>query len=881
MKNIFALLGLTLSSYQLCSAQAQLYVTNGKVYNVVSTATTVYICGSFTQVGPAIPYGVAINTKTSLAKRAYAKPNGAIATVVADGAGGWYVGGQFSAIGSTARNNLAQIDASGHVTSWNPNPNAPISALAIFGNTVYAGGGFTTIGGSARNRLASINGATGAANSWNPNSNGIIYSLAISGRNIFVGGFFTTIGGASRNRLAAIDTNSGLATGFDPDANSGVYTLAFSGSTVYAGGNFTGTIGGATSPYLAALDSASGAAISGFSSGVDGLVNALASDGSNLYASGQFTTAGGSSRSGLAALSTSTGTASSFNPSPPYGASSLLISGDTLFVGGGFNTISSTTRNGLAAYSISTSSLLSINPNIAGTVKALAIAGSILYTGGDFGTVGGIPRNYIAALDVATGMPLTTFDPNADQTVNTLALSPSGNKIYVGGNFGSIAGSTIYRLAALNTSNGTNVSGFSSPFSSTSGGPSKLLLSPTSGVMYVAGGFADLGSVTGTANLLALDTATGSISTGFLPAANNPVSSLAIDPSGSPIYAGGSFSSIGGASRTRLAALSTSTGAASSFNPSPNSNVSTMVLDGTTLFVGGNFNSIGGATRNRIAAISTSTGTAISGFDPNADGGVSSLLVSGTTLYVGGNFFSNIAGVSRNCLAALNKSTGVASSSFNPGVGGSVQAMSINGSALYVGGGYSVIGGKALQSIAVLDAITGVPLAIKLQSFGAIRRNEQSATINWKVAAAADNVQYSIEKSSNGRDYSLLTTLSGNAFNLAYTYDDMEAAASTIYYRLKVIESSGAISYSKIAVVMSGSVGNSLTLFPVPTDGKITIINTNNNLDGSDAVVSDLQGRVVCRLTISGRTNLDVSHWRPGIYWLRTIDGKHYTIQKH
>ncbi len=57
--------------------------------------------------------------------------------------------------------------------------------------------------------------------------------------------------------------------------------------------------------------------------------------------------------------------------------------------------------------------------------------------GGFFTNVGPAVRNRVAAVDVATGA-VTTFDPNANGNVNSLAVA--GATVYVGGNFTTVAG---------------------------------------------------------------------------------------------------------------------------------------------------------------------------------------------------------------------------------------------------------------------------------------------------------------------------------------------------------------------------------------------------------------------------------------------------------
>ena len=53
--------------------------------------------------------------------------------VVPDGAGGWYIGGDFAYVGGLPRNCLAHIASNFTVAAWNPNANAVVRALAVSG----------------------------------------------------------------------------------------------------------------------------------------------------------------------------------------------------------------------------------------------------------------------------------------------------------------------------------------------------------------------------------------------------------------------------------------------------------------------------------------------------------------------------------------------------------------------------------------------------------------------------------------------------------------------------------------------------------------------------------------------------------------------------
>ena len=263
------------------------YVTNGTVRTIVTIGTTTYIGGDFTQVGP--------------------------------------VGGPMQ-----DRNRIAALNATGAATTWNPNADNTVYALAVSGSTVYAGGYFTHIGGAARNRIAALNATgAGAATSWNPDADSTVYALAVSGSTVYAGGDFGNIGGEARNYIAALDDTTGAAiTTWDPDADWDVYALAVSDTTVYAGGDF-GNIGGADRNRIAALDATTGAAITAWDPDADDTVQALAVSDTALYAGGDFLSIGGEEdRSYFAQFDFPVPTITSVDPSSGPPGTQVTITGD-------------------------------------------------------------------------------------------------------------------------------------------------------------------------------------------------------------------------------------------------------------------------------------------------------------------------------------------------------------------------------------------------------------------------------------------------------------------------------------------------------------------------------------------------------------------------
>ena len=158
------------------------------------------------------------------------------------------------------------------------------------------------------------------------------------------------------------------------------------------------------------------------------------------------------------------------------------------------------------------------------------------------------------------------------------------------------------------------------------------------------------------ARLAAWDVHTGALRTGFSADANGRVESLASD--GTKLFVGGDFTTIKGASKSRLAALDLTTGnVISGVDRRTRRRTSTRcACRAARLYVGGAFGTLGGATRSRIGAVSTANGAVDPTFNPNANDAVHGIVTSpdGTTVYVGGDFTTRSAGSRRGYLAAVS-----------------------------------------------------------------------------------------------------------------------------------------------------------------------------------------------------------------------------------
>jgi hypothetical protein len=142
------------------------------------------------------------------------------------------------------------------------------------------------------------------------------------------------------------------------------------------------------------------------------------------------------------------------------------------------------------------------------------------------------------------------------------------------------------------------------------------------------------------------------------PGANNNVYALAVV--GATVYAGGDFSSVGGATRTRLAAVDAASGAPLAWNHRADGRVRALDASPSRLYAGGQFTSVDGAARGRLAAFSLATGSLDGGWTPSAPDTVFALEVAPAAdrVYLGGIFATLNGAANHGYFGPVDPATG-------------------------------------------------------------------------------------------------------------------------------------------------------------------------------------------------------------------------------
>ncbi len=213
------------------------------------------------------------------------------------------------------------------------------------------------------------------------------------------------------------------------------------------------------------------------------------------------------------------------------------------------------------------------------------------------------------------------------------------------------------------------------------------------------------------AHLVGFNLADGSYST--FPTPNSGVKALAVE--GTRLFAGGTFSSVGGAPRTLLAAVDTTTRQLLPFAPlieaqTVFAQVTALHADAGRLFLGGGFDVVNGSARGSLAAVDTASGALLAWAPGAITGdvfrGIASIVTAAGRVWVGGRF-SAVGGVPRTGFAVFDETT-AALTAIDPTPDQPTNRLSLDGGYLYVQGDWDRFGGLVRPRIARLDPQTGV-----------------------------------------------------------------------------------------------------------------------------------------------------------------------------
>ncbi len=185
-------------------------------------------------------------------------------------------------------------------------------------------------------------------------------------------------------------------------------------------------------------------------------------------------------------------------------------------------------------------------------------------------------------------------------------------------------------------------------------------------------------------------------------------------------------------------------------------------------------------------------------------------------------------------------------------------------------------GGNAQYSFADVNANGGVQsgsltaLPVKLIRFEAFLEGKE-VLLKWATASEINNDRFEIERSTDGKDWSVVGTVKGNGnSNITnhYTYtDNLDMAYPNLVYRLHQIDFDGNNEYSPQQSITGVQSTKKSKVYPNPANERINV-----SLDAGAYQLSivDQSGKTVLEKEVDNDfASIDSQNLPEGIYWVK------------
>ena len=176
-------------------------------------------------------------------------------------------------------------------------------------------------------------------------------------------------------------------------------------------------------------------------------------------------------------------------------------------------------------------------------------------------------------------------------------------------------------------------------------------------------------------------------------------------------------------------------------------------------------------------------------------------------------------------------------------------------------------------------------LPVKLLNFN-VALHDGGVGVNWTTASEVNTKNFVVERSTDGIHFSALGTVgaAGNSSTAhQYQFTDanaLQASASTLYYRLRIVDNDGRYSYTSILPVqLQGGVFR-ITLSPNPVRDQLTVAFSTNNSKTVTLRVNDANGKIVYKQQFqtngvaSMQQYINVSSYASGSYFVQLVTDK-------
>jgi len=177
----------------------------------------------------------------------------------------------------------------------------------------------------------------------------------------------------------------------------------------------------------------------------------------------------------------------------------------------------------------------------------------------------------------------------------------------------------------------------------------------------------------------------------------------------------------------------------------------------------------------------------------------------------------------------------------------------------------SLTGLTSFSHFTLTDNIS--PLPIRLESFAAAVK-ASVVGLEWQTGSETGSEQFELQRSYGSQEYSTIASFTPKGNNSRYEFNDLKPLAGTNYYRLRMTDRDGSVTFSTVVTAIIRST-NDVTIYPNPASSQLFI---NASVAG-EIIVIDMYGKVVLARYVNGNNDaINISSLAAGHYIVKYND---------
>ena len=150
-----------------------------------------------------------------------------------------------------------------------------------------------------------------------------------------------------------------------------------------------------------------------------------------------------------------------------------------------------------------------------------------------------------------------------------------------------------------------------------------------------------------------------------------------------------------------------------------------------------------------------------------------------------------------------------------------------------------------------------------------IQNSKSEIQNNWQVGVEINVSHYVVQRSENGRNFTSVGEVAAQGLN-NYSFTDklpVNYASQTVYYRLKIVDKDGKVSYSVIRNLELGIRNGGISITPNPSKGTVNIDVAN----AKELLIIDYLGKVVKKQILNAQLSTINYQLAKGVYLVKVI----------